>query len=363
MLAFLISAALLSGPADTVEYRRPDELVRAMHARHAPHWIRSMTFVQKTTFPDRPSETWYEAALMPGMLRIDVAPLDSGRAMVFRNDSLYVFRNGALTRSLPYVHPLMVLGSDIYALPPARTLEKLKSLGFDLSKLAKGTWNDRPAYIVGAAAGDTTSPQFWVDRERLQVVRILQPSPQKPSDITDFRYTAFMPVGKTWVETEMAFVRGGKEFQREIYQDVRVNVPIDSALFAVDRYRRPAWVSDTDQALRRAFQTAENTWNAADLAGHVAMYADSATFMTGRGPLTGKGRIEDVLRRSFWVDGKPTQQLEFRDLVVRPLGNDNALVTGQFILSGGGKPNATGRFSTVWQRTAAGWRMIHDHSG
>ena len=106
---------------------------------------------------------------MPGMLRIDITPIDSGRAMVFRNDSLYIFRNGTLARALPYVHPLMVLGSDIYSLPPARTLDKLRTLRFDLSKLSRATWNDRAVYVVGAATGDTTSAQFWVDRERLQV--------------------------------------------------------------------------------------------------------------------------------------------------------------------------------------------------
>ena len=363
MVGLMVSALLALSPGDSVEYRRPDELIRAMHARHSPHWIRSMTFVQKTTYPDRPSETWYEAMSMPGMLRIDIAPLDSGRAMIFRNDSLYLFRNAKLTRSLPYVHPLMVLGSDIYTLSPDATMGKLRTLGFDLARLSTGTWKERPVYIVGARAGDTLSAQFWVDRERLNVVRILQPSPQKPAEVTDFRYVAFMPVGKTWVETEMEFARDGKVFQGEIYQDVRPNAPVDRSLFEVDSYRRPAWVSATDEALRQAFQTAENTWNANDLAGHVAMYADSATFMTGRGPLAGRDRIADILRRNFWVDGKATQRLEFRDLVVRPLGPDNALVTGQFTLTGGSKPAASGRFSTVWQRTAQGWRMIHDHSG
>ena len=363
MNGLLLTTLLLTAPPDTLELRRADDLVRAMHARHAPHWISSMTFVQRTTYPDRPAETWYEAMRMPGMLRIDIAPIDSGRAMIFRNDSLYLFRNGALERSLSYVHPLMVLGSDVYTLPPERTIAKLRTLKIDLARMTTGRWNDRPVYIVGASTtADTASPQFWVDRERLQTVRILQPSPGTPPKVTDFRYTAFMPVGKTWIETEMAFLRDGAEFQRESYQDVRPNAPVDAALFEVDRYRPPAWVSPVEQALRGAFQVAEETWNRADLAGHVAMYADSATFMTGRGPIVGRDRIAEVLRRGLWTDGKPNQQLAFHDLVVRPLGADHAMVTGRFVLAGGGKAEQTGRFSTVWRRTPAGWRMIHDHS-
>ncbi len=38
------------------------------------------------------------------------------------------------------------------------------------------------------------------------------------------------------------------------------------------------------------------------------------------------------------------------------------MMTGGFALTGGGRPDATGRFTLVWQRTAAGWRIIHDHS-
>jgi ketosteroid isomerase-like protein len=44
------------------------------------------------------------------------------------------------------------------------------------------------------------------------------------------------------------------------------------------------------------------------------------------------------------------------------LGASDALVTGQYILSGAGIPDRTGWFTTVWERRPQGWRMIHDHS-
>jgi len=44
------------------------------------------------------------------------------------------------------------------------------------------------------------------------------------------------------------------------------------------------------------------------------------------------------------------------------LGKANAMVTGQYVLSGGDKPNRTGWFTTVWEKTKDGWRMIFDHS-
>jgi len=103
-------------------------------------------------------------------------------------------------------------------------------------------------------------------------------------------------------------------------------------------------------------------WNRGDLDGHLADNADSITFMTGKGPITGKDKTADALRRSFFRDGKPVQSLRFEQVTVRPLGAGHALVVGRFILSGGGEQERSGWFSTVWERRSEGWRVIHDHS-
>jgi ketosteroid isomerase-like protein len=103
-------------------------------------------------------------------------------------------------------------------------------------------------------------------------------------------------------------------------------------------------------------------WNRGDLDGHLADNADSISFMTRKGPIVGKAKTADALRRSFFKDGKPIQQLRFEQVTIRPLGDDHALVVGRFILDGGGQPEHSGWFSTIWERQAAGWRVIHDHS-
>jgi len=110
-----------------------EELISLMRDRYAGKWYKTLTFVQKTTFPDGKIETWYEALELPGKLRIDIAPLDSGKTLLFRNDSLYVFEQKKLKASQPLVHPLMVLGFDVYQAPVAETVRKLRDLKFDLS--------------------------------------------------------------------------------------------------------------------------------------------------------------------------------------------------------------------------------------
>jgi hypothetical protein len=131
------------------------EVITRMRERYLGKWYRTVTFVQKTTLADGKVETWYEAAELPGKLRIDIAPLEGRNTLLFRNDTLYEFKEGKLTEAEPLIHPLMVLGFDVYAQPLDRTLGQLRELGFDLAKVHEAEWQGRPAYVVGAEAGAT----------------------------------------------------------------------------------------------------------------------------------------------------------------------------------------------------------------
>src|SRR6185295_7859879 len=126
----LFTVAALSPAPKTGE-----ELIKAMHDRYAGKWYSTLTFTQKTTYPDGHIETWYEAAKLPGTLRIDVAPLDSGKAIIFRRDSIYIVKDGKAAPGRAFVHPLLVLGFDVYVDPAPTTIAKLRGLRFDLTKV------------------------------------------------------------------------------------------------------------------------------------------------------------------------------------------------------------------------------------
>ena len=118
----------------------------------------------------------------------------------------------------------------------------------------------------------------------------------------------------------------------------------------------------TEQEIRKLLDESAVSWNRGDLDGHLAENADSISFMTGKGPIVGKHRTAEALRRSFFRDGTPIQRLRFEQVTIRRLGDGFALVVGRFVLEGGGEPERSGWFSTVWERQTAGWRVIHDHS-
>lgn len=116
------------------------------------------------------------------------------------------------------------------------------------------------------------------------------------------------------------------------------------------------------EAMKAALTASAAAWNANDLEGHVAMYSDTAAMMGGNGPVRGRDRVKAMLGGGFWRDGKPLQQLRFEEIAVRLVGHSAAVTTGKFILTGGGRPDLTGRFTTVWAKEGDTWRVMHDHS-
>ncbi len=122
-----------------------------------------------------------------------------------------------------------------------------------------------------------------------------------------------------------------------------------------------SWKQD-EATMLALLQEAADAFNRGDLPGHLASYAEDVTFMTKSGPRPGVAPIEKAFREVYFKDGMPKQQLHFEQFSARALDDDAALVTGRFILSGGDLPEQTGWFTTVWVRTPAGWKIVHDHS-
>jgi hypothetical protein len=216
-----------------------DTLLAKMHDHWSGKWSTSRTFVQRTVVPNRPDQTWFESEAA-GFLRIDIAPIDSMNSWIARHDSLYIYTRGKVGRARPYANALGILLCDVYIQPVATTAEKLRQAGFDLAIIHPDQWEGRRVWVVGAPAGDSTSAQFWVDQQTMLLTRVLDPSNGKP--FIDGRVTERLK-GKVPVETAMVFYRGGKELQREYYNDVKLNVKFEPWLFEAGPWQRPGWIA------------------------------------------------------------------------------------------------------------------------
>jgi hypothetical protein len=242
--ALLIPLMLLGVPDAP---RSGKELVRQMHDRYAGKWYHNLTFVQTTTFPDRPAETWYEAGTIPGKLRIDIAPLDSMNAFMYVGDSAIVFKGGKRVDARADRNLLMTLGFDVYGQPTETTMAQLKAQSVDLSKIREDSWKGTKVWVVGADKGDTTTNQFWIEQTRLLFVRLIeshksQKNPSGPPNILDITFEDYRPLAKGWVAPTCVIKVNGKEVQREEYKDIRANVKLQPDLYDTETYHRASWI-------------------------------------------------------------------------------------------------------------------------
>ena len=246
-LRLLLAAAGLAGfaafaPSIGAQSRMPHdgtEVFARMSKAYAKGWFTTLTFSQTTTIRMRDGrdtvQTWYETLrFTPATgtrIRIDVAPLSAGNATISTWDSTWVLRGGALSATRGDGNPFLPLVMGAYLQPPERTAREVAPLGIDLTKIHAAVWDDRVAWVVGASNPcDSTSAQFWVDAERLLVVRmVLAAGAGRPP--LDIRLDKFMPVGKGgWLATRVEMTSGGQRRQLEEYHDWKGNAGIDAAL-------------------------------------------------------------------------------------------------------------------------------------
>jgi hypothetical protein len=237
----VVAAILLTAGSSSAQPRAGQDLIRAMHDQYAGAWYPTVTFIQNVVYADgRPAQDMWEALKIPGKLRIDVGPIDAPpRTVIFKDEMRYAFEKGKLTSSTRALNLLLVLGFDVYGQPPERTIGLLEQEGFDLSKVHEDVWEGRPAWVVGAPGGDVTTNQFWVEKERLLFVRLIQKT--KTGDLSDIRFTKYEPLGRGWLGTIVVFHVNGKETFREVYRDWRVNPAVTDALFDVEGWKPPGW--------------------------------------------------------------------------------------------------------------------------
>lgn len=242
---FFISVLLAATLAYSQDVRSGDDLFRAMHNRYNSSWYQTLTFTQKSTTykPDGTSsaETWYEAASLPGKLRIDIGPPSNGNGFVLVNGDVSIIKENKVVGSRHSINMLLVLGFDVYRQDPETTAKIVKDEGYDLSEIHEDTWDGKPAYVVGAKKGDLKSRQFWVAKDTLLFVRDIEPAPQDPTKTDDIRFTNYRPIAGAWVAAGVEVWSEGKKVFSEDYSDIQANVKLDAAVFDPQKFSATHW--------------------------------------------------------------------------------------------------------------------------
>lgn len=123
------------------------------------------------------------------------------------------------------------------------------------------------------------------------------------------------------------------------------------------------WAQPEDM-IRQVLTDQENAWNRGDVAAFMRGYDDSPrTTFIGKTVAHGYAMILARYQRTY-TSREAMGHLDFSDLQIRMLGDDHAVVTGNYHLTrsqaGGG--DAAGVFSLVFEKEASGWKIILDHT-
>jgi len=127
---------------------------------------------------------------------------------------------------------------------------------------------------------------------------------------------------------------------------------------------RLVFAQDAESAIRKVLDDQVSAWNKGDIDAFMQGYQDSpeTTFI---GKTVHHGWQQVLERYEHDYSSKEARgTLEFSDLSVRLLGANYAIATGRYHLtrSAAGGGDATGIFSLVWEKSAAGWKIILDHT-
>jgi hypothetical protein len=155
---------------------------------------------------------------------------------LFVDGKLYTFRDGKVASSRPFVHPLLVLGFDVYLQPVDTTITQIKGMNIDLSVIHEDTWQGRTVYVVGAKQGDLTTSQFWVDKKDLYFVRLIAPSGRDRKSIQETQFNKYVKSGRGWVSAEVQFFVNGKRTTTEEYSDIQTGATLDADLWNPDKW-------------------------------------------------------------------------------------------------------------------------------
>ena len=117
---------------------------------------------------------------------------------------------------------------------------------------------------------------------------------------------------------------------------------------------------DPIPAVRGVMEAQQAAWNRGDIEAFMDGYerAESTTFISGDELTRGWQTVLDRYKRRY-SSREQMGTLTFSDLDVQPINSEYAIADGRWRLAlANGSPH--GRFTLIFKRSSAGWRIIHD---
>lgn len=192
-----------------------EAVISLMHAAYKDKWYPNVTFEQKAMVYNNDTliseQIWLEALKMGEGLTIKFDSILSGNGYIFKNDSIYVFKDGIAVGKRKRVHDILELGFNVYKQPVAETIAKLKKADLDFSYLEQ---ND-DYYIIG----NPDIKRVWIEKKRLLFFKI--ESKNKNGDTSKIEFNKYEPLGNGWIAPEVIFYTNNKMTFKEEYYNIQ----------------------------------------------------------------------------------------------------------------------------------------------
>lgn len=212
------------------------EVIGWMRFEHPSRALRTLAFtVTSVRGADTSTQSGY--ALLPGRLRFDTPAESRPTTLVRVRHQTTLFRSGKRVASASAVDLRSLLTFDVFAQGVDTTIMWLDSARIRFGLARQDRFDGRRAWVVGAADGDSTSEQFWVDADRWRLLRVIQRDPQARNVLSDVRFVQYTELLETPVPTRIEVWRNGSLYEEQTLSDFVVNPKLSSRAFDLSRWR------------------------------------------------------------------------------------------------------------------------------
>jgi len=239
-LLLLLGAACHRGPGAaepavpaTERITTATDVLRRVVAAHADA-PRTATFTQVNTVVLASGNITQRQRVLvqaPGWMRTDYLPLTNGRGAIHAGARAITFERGRRAGALDDRNPQLFLGYSIFHMSPEESQQALESLGIRTTALRQTTFEGAEAWVIGAAAGDTTTNQVWFDAVRWVPVRVIQ-SERRANGmvVADTRFSGHAAPHPT-VPRAIEVYRDGRRALRSTIEELRIGIPVPPTAF------------------------------------------------------------------------------------------------------------------------------------
>ena len=228
----LISSAMITPPT-------AKDVIKMMHEKYAGKWYKTFSFNQTTEIYKNDSlvdsQTWNEYIRFPEKFRIDFGNVESGNAVIFRNDSSYLFRNNKLVRANYSPNDLLFLLGGMYFYPLDTTIAKMARFGFDLNKFHEDSWKGKAVYVIGADKNEDSVSQLWFEKENYNLVRMIKFENNRKEEAL---LEDHVKLDGGFSETLVKFYVNDRLIQVEKYHDLKTNIDLEDEIFDPLNYKK-----------------------------------------------------------------------------------------------------------------------------